>query len=148
MITDQKIMDNLMADERFNRMKTSTQLMLGELIILLENVKNKDLPVIFDYGEYRPICLDSWRGAYGELAINYSDKESPISCAKLLKELKEAIGKTFEGYKGGDYVMGKNTPLWAANYGTSLAWCGDSRGIIGIEEREDFISITTEKMEY
>jgi len=27
------------------------------------------------------------------------------------------MGKVFQGYKGGDYVMGALTPVWVAEYG-------------------------------
>ena len=144
----QEIVDAQVAKERNERMKTSNQLMLGELIILLDKAKNKDLPVVFDCSEYRPVSLNSWRGAYEELAINYSNEDPPLSCKQLLRECRKAVGTIFQGYKGGDFKMGKNTPLWVANYGTSSAWCNHSRGIVGIEERDDFISITTMKMEY
>jgi len=29
------------------------------------------------------------------------------------------MGKVYEGYKGGDYVMGANTPLWIGEYGSA-----------------------------
>ena len=28
-----------------------------------------------------------------------------------------AMGAEFEGYKGGEYIMGANTPLWISEYG-------------------------------
>lgn len=35
----------------------------------------------------------------------------------FLQMLKGAVGKTFMGYKGGDFVMSRQTPVWVANYG-------------------------------
>jgi hypothetical protein len=32
---------------------------------------------------------------------------------------RAAIGEVFEGYKGGDFQMGRNTPVWLASYGCS-----------------------------
>lgn len=29
------------------------------------------------------------------------------------------MGQVFQGYKGGDYVMGALTPLWVSTYGNS-----------------------------
>ena len=42
-------------------------------------------------------------------------KEKPA--ALLLKECRAAMGAVFTGYKGGEYQMGKSTPLWVASYG-------------------------------
>jgi len=36
-----------------------------------------------------------------------------------IEVLKQAIGKRFTGYKGGDFLMGKNTPVWLAEYSNS-----------------------------
>lgn len=61
----------------------------------------------------------SYRGYYSDLSF---EREIPIdkrckNVKKVLKMLKECMGKVFEGYKGGDFVMGANTPLWRAGYG-------------------------------
>lgn len=32
---------------------------------------------------------------------------------------RAAMGEVFEGYKGGDFQMGRNTPVWLASYGCS-----------------------------
>ena len=29
----------------------------------------------------------------------------------------ECIGETYRGYKGGDFYMDENTPIWIANWG-------------------------------
>lgn len=121
---------------------------LGELIALLEAVEDKTLPIVFDNGKRWPLYLDSWRGAYDELAIAYSKTEPRISCRQFLGHLKDAVGKTFQGYKGGDFTMDKNTPLWIANCGESSAWGTNSRGVITAKERKDFVSILTRAMEY
>lgn len=36
--------------------------------------------------------------------------------ADVLALCESAVGKTFYGYKGGEYVMGRETPVWVANY--------------------------------
>jgi hypothetical protein len=36
-----------------------------------------------------------------------------------LKLCEEADGKTFTGYKGGDYHMDRSTPVWVANHNES-----------------------------
>jgi hypothetical protein len=60
----------------------------------------------------------SWRGIYAELAIGFSS-EGNIKVIDFYNMLKEAIGKEFTGYKGGEFIMGKATPVWVANYGNS-----------------------------
>lgn len=39
------------------------------------------------------------------------------------------IGKTFTGYKGGDFEMSRRTPVWVANYGNA-----GNTGIVGIHD--------------
>lgn len=121
---------------------------LGELIALLEAVDDPTLPIVFDNGKRWPLYLDSWRGAYDELAIAYSKIEPQISCRQLLGHLRAAVGKTLQGYKGGDFAMDKNTPLWVANYGESEAWGKSSRGVVGVKERKYAITILTRAMDY
>jgi hypothetical protein len=43
----------------------------------------------------------------------------------LLKILKMAIGKTMPGYKGGNFLIGKTTPVWVASYGESEGYKTD-----------------------
>lgn len=90
---------------------------LGGLIARLEPCDNT-LSVYFDFGHFAPTRLDSFRGYYEQLALGYAEEEAP-SVTELLAELRGALGKTFSGYKGGEYVMNGHTPVWAANYGRS-----------------------------
>ena len=109
--------EQMMESRRKEKVETSEQLTLGELIEQLEKVPNKDLPVILD-GCYYPSGLSSWRGDYAELAIEY-DGDVRMFLSKFLEMLKGAVGKTYDGYKGGLYKMRSDTPLWVANYGTT-----------------------------
>ncbi len=107
------------------------QLSLGELISQLSSIDMSDNPGIkFNFGKMVPWCLSSWRGAYHELAIEPLELQQwlrmPINKGKdsykrlakdFLEGLKSAVGKTFEGYKGGEYVMFEEAPLWVANWG-------------------------------
>lgn len=149
----QEVFDSMIRSDREERMKTSSQLMLGELILKLEAIGNKDLPVIFDNGKYCPTDLDSWRGSYAELALEYQYTEGEeLTLAAFLKMLKEAIGKTYNGYKGGDFIMGKNTPIWVAHYGTSIGFKenedGDYQAVVDTLEKEGCVVIVTELLEY
>ena len=141
----QTFLDNAVAKARQEEVANSPQLLIGELILKLEQVKNKKLPLFIDLMDKRPMGINSWRGSYCELAIEteslgcyntdiveYESKEFDYKTYKhksIGKEnptveewigvLKEAIGKTFTGYKGGNYLMSKNTPVWLAEYGNS-----------------------------
>jgi hypothetical protein len=140
----QTFVDNAVKAQRAEELKHSPQLLLGELILKLEAVKNKDLPLFIDLMNKRPKGIDSWRGIYAELAIQtenfgsyqteevkhkFSDgtvfykhktigKEKP-TVSEWISVLKESVGKTFTGYKGGDFTMGKGTPVYLAENGNS-----------------------------
>lgn len=93
------------------------QMTLGELISALER-KEESSPLRFDFGYFYPSRLCSWRGAYEQLAITY-ESEGKCTVGQFLNILRDAVGKTFHGYKGGDYVMDERTRVWVANYGDS-----------------------------
>lgn len=147
----QSILTNAVQAKRSEDMKTSSQLTLGELILKLEAVKDKKLPIVFDGGKYKPTGLDSWRGSYCELAIEYG-KENKYTVQSFLKELKKTIGKTFTGYKGGDFLMGKTTPIWVANYGEGSGFKKkkdkNDQAVIDIKELKTKVVIITEAMDY
>lgn len=91
------------------------QLNLGQLICKLKKCKS-DAKVRFDFGGFVPDGLDSYRGYYNQLALGFcEDKE--VTVAELLLEARATLGKSFSGYKGGDYVMDHGTSLWVSNYG-------------------------------
>jgi len=129
------------------------QLTLGELIELIEKAplkytdyEEKEQPksINFDFGNAYPDGLTSWRGAYEELAICYSDERNEdVTAEKFLKRLKEANGETFTGWKGGEFKMDLDTPLWIANSGHS------SNSVpIGVHVGEYSITILTTFCEY
>lgn len=93
----------------------SKAITLGRLITELK-LCEPDSSVRFDFGYMSPTTLDSYRGDYAQLALGYQEATRP-TVADLVKHLESAIGKSFEGYKGGTYYMSKDTPVWAANYG-------------------------------
>lgn len=99
-------------------MSEHNQITLGELIRLLE-ARPDGQGVCFDFGALEPTGVASYRGYYAELAIGFG--EHGLSLPKFIEELRAAVGTTFEGYKGGDYVMRETTPLWVANYGRSAS---------------------------
>jgi len=65
-----------------------------------------------------PVDFCSYRGYYSDLSIEYSsDGSNRLTCGELLKKAKECVGKTFVGYKGGDFTMTEHSVVWISNYG-------------------------------
>jgi len=83
---------------------------LGELIKRLESADPTQV-VRWGFGDPH-----SYRGYYEQLA--FEPKEN-VTVASMLADAKSALGRTFCGYKGGDYVMDEWTSVWIANYGES-----------------------------
>lgn len=90
-------------------------LTLGGLIEALEKVP-ADTPVVLDRGGHIH-SPHSYRGYYSDLAFHQGD--SATTAGELLTVCKGALGMSFEGYKGGDFLMEEDTPLWIASYGSS-----------------------------
>lgn len=148
----QEAIDNAIKVERAEAMKTSQQLMLGELILKLEAIADKSKRIIFDDKRYHPTGIDSWRGSYAELAIEYAEDGEKLRVGDFLASLKDTIGKTFEGYKGGEFLMGKTTPVWVANYGDSSGFKHDgdtwTQAVIDVSQDEQNVIIETKPIEY
>ena len=102
----QALMDGLSAQGQ--RERAAQQMTLGKPISWLESL-SPDTQVA-------NLCNpDSYRGYYSDLYFERQAGTRPAS--ELLADCKAAMGQVFEGYKGGDYVMGALTPLWIATYG-------------------------------
>lgn len=82
---------------------------LGDLIAGLNTI-SPETPLGEPCGKFA-----SWRGSYDELTITHGD--SIATAGELLNAAMAANGACFEGYKGGSYRMGLNTPVWADDYG-------------------------------
>jgi len=105
-------------------MANSNQLTLGELILKIEPIaknqkESEEATVKYDFEYLFPTTISSWRGSYDELALNFEASGYRMKVSDFLKMLKDCIGKTFTGYKGGEYKMHKGTPIWVANYSHS-----------------------------
>lgn len=107
--------------------RSKTQLTLGELIEVLSQLASDRMVV----GLGEPI---SYRGYYSDLAFEPDATPRPV--ADVLAMARGCMGKTFEGYKGGDFDMGARTPLWSAHYGESS---GDR--IMGLQTDRDPITL-------
>lgn len=89
------------------RERAASQMTLGKLIERLESLP----PETMIEGIREP---HSYRGYYSDLAFELGDK---VTAAKALETCRACMGEVFEGYKGGDFQMGRNTPVWLASYG-------------------------------
>lgn len=94
--------------QQWQRERAESQMTLGKLIKRLEAMPQDSLIDGLTYAH-------SYRGYYSDLA--FERKADKVTVSSLLTECRDAMGQVFEGYKGGDYQMGCNTPLWIAHYG-------------------------------
>ena len=106
---------------------------LGGVIEALKRF-DPDTQVHFDFGYLRPTAPRSYRGDYDHLALGWSEEkfsaaESWPPVRTVLEWLEGAIGKDFEGYKGGGGTADRDTPLWAAKWGEA-----PSTAIVGIDD--------------
>ena len=109
-------------------------LTLGELIERLKGYPLSNI-VAIDSGGY-PYNDHSYRGYYSDLA--FESGEEPKTVAEFLCICKRALNSTYEGYKGGDFVMDKDTPLWVSASGVN-----SNMAIMDIVERGDEIVLIT-----
>jgi len=118
-----KILKKEVQEMRDKEFSESLQITIGELINQLKAIElregDDEQYVIFDFGGYVPDGIDSWRGSYSELAIGHANKpyrEYP-KLSDFINMLESAIGSTFYGWKGGEFEMNEDTPIWVDNYG-------------------------------
>lgn len=102
----QALVDGMNA--QMQRTRAESQMTLGKLIAALESMPEGT----FVANLHSP---HSYRGYYSDLAFKQEDGTRPA--ADLLADCRACMGQSFEGYKGGNFVMGALTPLWVASYG-------------------------------
>lgn len=107
----QKMIDSMNKMTEMSRSKY--HLTLGDLIEVIGKVP-PGTPIKFDDGS-NPGEFDSYRGYYSDLSIQ--PQSQSVTSDELLASASAALGETFTGYKGGDFTMHKDTPLWKAAYG-------------------------------
>lgn len=96
------------------------QMTLGQLIDVLER-KDPEASIDYAFGYFSPTRFHSWRGAYEELSLGYGHWteiggfSNRPTVASLLALSIEADGKTFTGYKGGEYTMDRDRRIWISN---------------------------------
>ena len=86
--------------------RAKTQMTLGKLIDRLIQL-NQSL-------EMDALCrAHSYRGYYADLAFELCGKRK---VSTVLTDVLACVDKQFDGYKGGEFVMDRNTPVWIAKY--------------------------------
>ncbi len=132
----QKLVDSM--NEVSRQTRGRYQMTLGPFIEALENLP-PDLPIKCSDGT-TPGEPASYRGYYSDLA--FEPDGGDVSTGDFLAVVKTALGQTFEGYKGGDFVMAEDTPLWVSGYGmcSNLAIMGvvnrDGKNLIQLKPIE------------
>jgi hypothetical protein len=90
------------------------------LLNLIEFLQARDPVKEVKLGFGRP---HSYRGHYEELAF---EPARNTTVGAMLKAAQSANGRTFEGYKGGDFTMGDYTECWLSHYGET----GEGIGLV------------------
>lgn len=87
---------------------------LGEIIEALDTAiaEGGDREVRWGFDPKRP---HSWRGSYSELSFPPAEG---VTLSAMSDALKDALDKTFEGYKGGDFTMHLATEVYIDPYGS------------------------------
>jgi hypothetical protein len=107
---------------------------LGELIDGLEKAlaeRDEDMPadrerrIYFDWCNYHPSTFHSYRGWYDHLAVTPSHEYESLTAEQFLERCKAQVNAQHHGWKGGNYVMDRETPVWVAHdgecYGTGIS---------------------------
>ena len=144
--------------KKFGMSTKREQLSLGELIAKLEEfprtcgIANDPVVVEFDFGTAHPTRLASFRGSYDQLELGYEwcgydnndEHFGSITVDPLLEELKNALKPDvyFTGWKGGDYHMNQDTPVWVSNPGNA-----SYTGIHDVQMDYNRIILFTDKFE-
>jgi len=98
-----------------------------------------ETPVVIDKGG-APGSLDSYRGYYERLA--FAADGGSTTAREVIASLDAADGKTFRGYKGGDYEMDSYTFLHIAPYGST------GPQVVGLHIEDDCAVIDTKDEEW
>jgi hypothetical protein len=99
--------------------------------------------VMMDGALLSPDGVDSYRGSYHDLAIEPVNTSYERTVGDLLGCLRAADGQTYEGYKGGQYLMHRETAVAVSQY----SLCSQDY-VTGVEVRDGAAVVVTEKVAY
>lgn len=94
--------------EAWRQERAATQMTIGEL---LERFNELDDEMLIE----ELSDPHSYRGYYSDLALEPGPGK--VTVRELKDSISEVLGTELCGYKGGDFLMAEDTPVWAANYG-------------------------------
>lgn len=115
------------------RTRTDYHLTLGSAIEALEKL-DPTLAVVFDTGGVAgPSNPHSYRGYYADLSF---ESDPGVTVGAFLADCRKALDEEFTGYKGGEFKMAADTPLWNAPYGCT------GRAIIAMNVGERVVLVT------
>lgn len=103
----------------WQKARASTQMTLGQLIAELEKLPPER--TVVGFGDPH-----SYRGYYSDLAFKpIEDEITVIHLLTICRE--ECMGQKFQGYKGGDFYMTAETPVWISDWG-----CASGMRLMGL----------------
>lgn len=133
----------MLAEQRSKEMFT-----LGDFIRELEKYP-KSWDVYIKPFHLIPLSFTSYRGYYSDLCLTYATRyewlgNEDVTVGSLLKEAQKVNGKTLTGYKGGNFLMTEQTPIWVSDddFSTGMAIANieeyfDGCVVINCYQRED-----------
>lgn len=145
--------DQLIEQQRqeAKQIRSKYHVTLGQLIDFLKSHKDRDVVFVdSDNGEQRHLSnAHSYRGFPTDLAFQSCERVSPEhgTAKALLKKCKDVLNQSLTGWKGGSFLMSKDTPLWISKEG-----CIDGVAIIQLGEicyadKKDVVILITKKIE-
>lgn len=127
MIDMQKLVD--MMGDASRQTRSEYHLTLGKAIEFIAKAP-RSYVVVFDNNNQSPGEEMSYRGYYSDLSFETNDGE-PKTVDEFDHQLNHALDQEYTGYKGGEFPMGPDTPLWQSSYGTT------GRAIVGIRTTDE-----------
>lgn len=121
-------------NEQQQKNRSEKMFTLGDLIDELEKYP-RNWEVLIEPFHLAPTSFCSYRGYYHDLCLQYKTRDEvvgSVTVGELLDEAKSADGDTFYGYKGGDFLMSRKTPIWVSDYDYSTGMA-----IAKVEKRYD-----------
>lgn len=115
-------------NEAWQQERSRTQMTLGGFIATLEALPRER--IIVGVG-----AAFSYRGYYSDLAFEADGRTRTVG--EVLSAARACMGQVFEGYKGGDFVMGARTPLWSVEH-----YSMTGPRIMGLNTEADPITLT------
>lgn len=84
----------------------------------------------------------SYRGYYDEISFE-PVQGITVTAGELVKVVEDAIDKTFYGWKGGEYLMDADTPIWISSEGYN-----SGRMLTGVTVEDGIMTLTEEESTY